>query len=105
VGAALDEQSILNLRQAPLGWARSSPGVGGEPIQAQPIEEFEIRVTELVRPDSSMIGRPIDGADRLVLGQPIGPQRSWLLHLLNCHPEDSGMGRGHSLHRQALPGQ
>src|SRR5215472_14782687 len=79
-------------------------GWGVEPRQAQPIEEFEIRVTELVRHDSSIIGRPIDWAERLVLGQPIGPQRSWLLHLLNCHPEDSGMGRVLSLHRQALPG-
>jgi len=102
VGAALDEQSIRNLRQAPLGWARSSPGVGGEPIQAQPIEEFEIRVTELVRPDPSIIGRPIDWADRRVLGQQIGPHRSWVLHLLHCHPDDSEMGRWLSPHSHAL---
>jgi hypothetical protein len=72
--------------------------------EAQASEEFGVGVAEHVGWVSSTEERPTTGTTRLVLGEPIGPPRSSLLHLVNRHPDDSLMRKVLSPHGQTLPG-
>ena len=78
---------------------------GCKPIEAQAGGKFGVGVAELIGRESSMEIRAREWAARLVLGQPIGPPRLSLLHLLNRHPDDSLMRKVLSLHGQTLPGK
>src|SRR5262249_12510952 len=50
--------------------------------------EFGVGAAEHVGRVSSTEERPIAWTTRLVLGEPIGPQRSWQLHYPNCDPDN-----------------
>src|SRR5262249_24084313 len=95
---------LRSLVLLPPGGGEVVRGRGCEPIQAQPGGEFGVGVAELVGRESSIEIRAVDWAPRIVLGQPIGPLRSSLLHSLYRHPDDSLMRKTHSPHGHTLPG-
>ena len=70
---------------------------------AQASEEFGVGAAEHVGRVSSTEERPIARTTRLILGEPIGPQRSWQLHYPNCDPDNRLIWRVLCPHHHALP--
>ena len=77
-------------------------GWRGEPIEAQPIEEFEVSVTKHVRRDWTIATGAIVQAARVVLSERICPPRGCVLNLVNRHPDNRGKWHELSLHGQVL---
>src|SRR5215470_9127499 len=71
---------------------------------AQASEEFGGGAAEHVGRVSSTEERPTAWTTRLVLGEPIGPQRSWQLHYPNCDPDNvvGGLRNDLLLHQLVL---
>ena len=80
-------------------------GWGREPIEAQPIEEFEIRVTTLVSREWMIAPGAIVQAARVVLSEHIRPPRWCVLNPGKRHPGNSGIWHWLSLHGQVLSGK
>src|SRR5215831_7336828 len=82
--------------------------VGGwrcEPIEAQPIAEFGIRVTTLLSREWTITAGAIVQAGRVVLSEHIRPPRWCVLNPGNRHPDNSGIWHWLSLHGQVLSGK